>query len=108
MLAWCNTYFQVELTASSYLSLGLILVTDAIPAMGLPPGRHTLGQLVVEVEGANTYIAGKGTPRLISQLATQNRWADFFLSSSPRPKRSLQICEMDYSSHHPLSYCLYI
>ncbi|KAL7979139.1 hypothetical protein Chor_015163, partial [Crotalus horridus] len=37
---------------------GLVLVTDAIPAMGLPPGRHTLGQLVVEVEGAKSYIAG--------------------------------------------------
>ncbi|XP_007423909.2 N-acetylglucosamine-6-phosphate deacetylase [Python bivittatus] len=40
---------------------GLVLVTDAIPAMGLPPGRHTLGQLVVEVEGPNTYIAGTKT-----------------------------------------------
>uniref|UniRef100_A0A8C6XMQ8 N-acetylglucosamine-6-phosphate deacetylase n=1 Tax=Naja naja TaxID=35670 RepID=A0A8C6XMQ8_NAJNA len=43
------------------LKVCLILVTDAIPAMGLPPGRHTLGQLVVEVEGANTYIAGTKT-----------------------------------------------
>uniref|UniRef100_K7FDT5 Amidohydrolase domain containing 2 n=1 Tax=Pelodiscus sinensis TaxID=13735 RepID=K7FDT5_PELSI len=41
---------------------GLVLVTDAIAGMGLAPGRHTLGQQVVEVDGLNTYIAGKRTP----------------------------------------------
>lgn len=40
-------------------SSGLVLVTDAIAGMGLAPGRHTLGQQVVEIDGLNTYIAGK-------------------------------------------------
>nr|XP_060642382.1 N-acetylglucosamine-6-phosphate deacetylase isoform X1 [Anolis sagrei ordinatus] len=49
---------------------GLVLVTDAIMAMGLPPGRHTLGQQVVEVDGLNTYIAG--TKTLSGSIATMD------------------------------------
>uniref|UniRef100_A0A8C5BWL7 N-acetylglucosamine-6-phosphate deacetylase n=1 Tax=Gadus morhua TaxID=8049 RepID=A0A8C5BWL7_GADMO len=37
---------------------GLVLVTDAIMAMGLPPGRHTLGQQVIEIQGLHAYVAG--------------------------------------------------
>uniref|UniRef100_A0A7N9AVJ1 N-acetylglucosamine-6-phosphate deacetylase n=1 Tax=Mastacembelus armatus TaxID=205130 RepID=A0A7N9AVJ1_9TELE len=37
---------------------GLVLVTDAITAMGLPPGRHTLGQQVIEIQGLHAYVAG--------------------------------------------------
>lgn len=37
----------------------MVLVTDAIAGMGLAPGRHTLGQQVVVIDGLNTYIAGK-------------------------------------------------
>ena len=33
---------------------GLVLVMDAIAGMGLAPGRHTLGQQVVEIDGLNT------------------------------------------------------
>lgn len=40
-------------------SSGMVLVTDDIAGMGLAPGRHTLGQQVVEIDGLNTYIAGK-------------------------------------------------
>lgn len=43
-------------------SSGLVLVTDAIAGMGLAPGRHTLGQQVVEIDGLNTYIAGEHRP----------------------------------------------
>lgn len=37
-------------------------MTDAIAGMGLAPGRHTLGQQVVEIDGLNTYIAGRCRP----------------------------------------------
>lgn len=37
---------------------GLVLVTDAITAMGLPPGRHSLGQQVIEIQGLHAYVAG--------------------------------------------------
>lgn len=40
---------------------GLVLVTDAIPALGLGNGRHTLGQQEVEVEGLTAYVAGTKT-----------------------------------------------
>ncbi|XP_046893346.1 N-acetylglucosamine-6-phosphate deacetylase isoform X2 [Hypomesus transpacificus] len=36
---------------------GLVLVTDAITAMGLPPGRHPLGQQVIEIQGLHAYVA---------------------------------------------------
>ncbi|XP_069762087.1 N-acetylglucosamine-6-phosphate deacetylase isoform X2 [Narcine bancroftii] len=37
---------------------GLVLVSDAIMAMGLPSGRHTLGQQEIIIDGANAYVAG--------------------------------------------------
>ncbi|KAJ8377230.1 hypothetical protein AAFF_G00264580 [Aldrovandia affinis] len=40
---------------------GLVLVTDAIMAMGLPAGRHTLGQQVIEIQGLHACLAGTKT-----------------------------------------------
>ncbi|XP_058142584.1 N-acetylglucosamine-6-phosphate deacetylase isoform X1 [Dasypus novemcinctus] len=40
---------------------GLVLVTDATPALGLGNGRHTLGQQEVEVDGLTAYVAGTTT-----------------------------------------------
>ncbi len=44
--------------AAHVVRSGLVLVTDAITAMGLPPGRHTLGQQVIEIQGLRAYVAG--------------------------------------------------
>lgn len=44
--------------ASPLHPLGLVLVTDAVPALGLGNGRHTLGQQEVEVDGLTAYVAG--------------------------------------------------
>ncbi|XP_075941301.1 N-acetylglucosamine-6-phosphate deacetylase [Anarhichas minor] len=49
---------------------GLVLVTDAITAMGLPPGRHTLGQQVIEIQGLHAYVAG--TTTLCGSIATMD------------------------------------
>ncbi|KAK2543783.1 Amdhd2 [Columba livia] len=49
---------------------GMVLVTDAIAGMGLAPGRHTLGQQVVVIDGLNTYIAG--TKTLSGSVATMD------------------------------------
>uniref|UniRef100_A0A3P8Q8Y8 N-acetylglucosamine-6-phosphate deacetylase n=1 Tax=Astatotilapia calliptera TaxID=8154 RepID=A0A3P8Q8Y8_ASTCA len=49
---------------------GLVLVTDAITAMGLPPGRHTLGQQVIEIQGLHAYVAG--TKTLSGSIATMD------------------------------------
>lgn len=40
---------------------GLILVTDAISGLGLPAGRHHIGQLEMEVRGSAAYIYGTET-----------------------------------------------
>ncbi|XP_078414923.1 N-acetylglucosamine-6-phosphate deacetylase isoform X1 [Cetorhinus maximus] len=40
---------------------GLVLVTDAIMAMGLPSGQHTLGQQVIKIDGLHAYVAGTKT-----------------------------------------------
>ncbi|XP_044512985.1 N-acetylglucosamine-6-phosphate deacetylase [Gracilinanus agilis] len=40
---------------------GLVLVTDALPALGLDNGQHTLGQQVVEIKGLKCYVAGTTT-----------------------------------------------
>lgn len=44
---------------SLLLLSGLVLVTDAVTAMGLPPGRHSLGQQVIEIQGLHAYVAGE-------------------------------------------------
>lgn len=51
----CGSVFE----AAMLLPLtGLVLVTDAITAMGLPPGRHSLGQQIIEIQGLHAYVAG--------------------------------------------------
>lgn len=40
---------------------GLVLVTDAIQAMGLAPGRHSLGSMSVDIEGSRAYVEGTRT-----------------------------------------------
>ncbi|KAF7655838.1 hypothetical protein LDENG_00049370 [Lucifuga dentata] len=59
---------------------GLVLVTDAITAMGLPPGRHTLGQQVVEIEGLHAYVAG--TKTLCGSIATMDMCVRHFRQAS--------------------------
>ncbi|KAK6475994.1 N-acetylglucosamine-6-phosphate deacetylase-like [Huso huso] len=59
---------------------GLVLVTDAIPAMGLPPGKHTLGQQVIEIQGLNAYVAG--TKTLCGSIATMDMCVRHFLQAS--------------------------
>lgn len=49
---------------------GLVLVTDAITAMGLGPGRHTLGQQEILIDGLNAYVAGTRT--LAGSIATMD------------------------------------
>ncbi|KAF0033176.1 hypothetical protein F2P81_015466 [Scophthalmus maximus] len=59
---------------------GLVLVTDAIAAMGLPPGRHTLGQQVIEIQGLHAYVAG--TKTLSGSIATMDECVRHFKQAS--------------------------
>lgn len=45
-------------------------MTDAITAMGLPPGRHTLGQQVIEIQGLHAYVAGLSFLAVFKQINT--------------------------------------
>lgn len=47
---------------------GLILVTDAIQAMGLPVGKHNIGSQIMELDGKRAVIAGTNT--LCGSIAT--------------------------------------
>lgn len=51
--------------------IGLILVTDAISALGLEPGHYRLGDQDVEVTHSSAVLAG--TETLCGAIATQDR-----------------------------------
>ncbi|KAK9497142.1 hypothetical protein O3M35_004514 [Rhynocoris fuscipes] len=55
---------------------GVILVTDAISAMGLSEGTHHIGKLKIEINGKSACIAGTRT--LCGSIATMNESVKFF------------------------------
>ncbi|XP_036421990.1 N-acetylglucosamine-6-phosphate deacetylase [Colossoma macropomum] len=59
---------------------GLVLVTDAVTAMGLPAGRHTLGQQEIHIEGLHAYVAG--TTTLSGSIATMDMCVRHFKQAS--------------------------
>ena len=44
-----------------YIFIGLVLVSDAIAALGLPPGKHWLGTVEVEIHHNMATVAGLKT-----------------------------------------------
>ncbi|XP_072453822.1 N-acetylglucosamine-6-phosphate deacetylase isoform X3 [Notamacropus eugenii] len=59
---------------------GLVLVTDAIPALGLGNGRHTLGQQEIEVDGLICCVAG--TKTLCGSVASLDICVRHFLQAT--------------------------
>lgn len=55
---------------------GLVLVTDAISALGLPEGTHHLGELSIQVTHDKAYIAGTST--LCGSIASMDTCVRFF------------------------------
>lgn len=55
---------------------GLILVTDAISAMGLADGRHRIGQMEIEVRQGKAFVAGTNT--LCGSIAPMDECLRFF------------------------------
>ncbi|XP_014675958.1 PREDICTED: putative N-acetylglucosamine-6-phosphate deacetylase [Priapulus caudatus] len=55
---------------------GVVLVTDAMAAMGLPPGRHHLGQQLVDVSATEAVLVGTDT--LAGSIATMQTCVQFF------------------------------
>lgn len=64
------------------ISQGLILVTDAISALGLEEGIHQLGQFNIEVRGGKAYIAG--TETLCGSIADMSECIRFFKKATGR------------------------
>ncbi|XP_033095720.1 N-acetylglucosamine-6-phosphate deacetylase-like [Anneissia japonica] len=59
---------------------GIVLITDAMAAMGLPPGRHYLGSQTVEIVNNSAYIAGTST--LAGSIATMQTCVKHFKQAS--------------------------
>lgn len=59
-----------------YLLLGVILVTDAISAMGLEDGTHHIGKKTININNKSAYIAG--TTTLCGSVATMNESVRYF------------------------------
>ncbi|XP_053680426.1 N-acetylglucosamine-6-phosphate deacetylase [Anopheles nili] len=74
---------------------GLILVTDAISAMGLAEGRHRIGQMEIEIRAGRAYVAGTDT--LCGSIAPMDECIRFFKKASS--------CSIEYAleaaSLHP-------
>ncbi|XP_072453815.1 N-acetylglucosamine-6-phosphate deacetylase isoform X2 [Notamacropus eugenii] len=64
---------------------GLVLVTDAIPALGLGNGRHTLGQQEIEVDGLICCVAG--TKTLCGSVASLDICVRHFLQATASEAR---------------------
>lgn len=58
----------------------MVLVTDAISAMGLEEGTHHIGQMAIEVRQGKAYIAGTDT--LCGSIASMNECIKVFLKAT--------------------------
>jgi len=56
-----NMFFYECETPALIVTAGLVLVTDAIMAMGLPSGEHHLGNQKIHIDGKRATIAGTDT-----------------------------------------------
>lgn len=74
---------------------GLVLVTDAISAMGLEEGTHRIGQLAIEIREGKAFICGTNT--LCGSIATMNKCVQLFQEATG--------CSLEYAleaaSLHP-------
>ncbi|KAG5898305.1 hypothetical protein JTB14_022994 [Gonioctena quinquepunctata] len=59
---------------------GLVLVTDAISALGLGEGKHKIGQLDLEIRNGMAFIAGTNT--LCGSIASMIQCVRFFMDAT--------------------------
>nr|XP_008250215.2 N-acetylglucosamine-6-phosphate deacetylase isoform X1 [Oryctolagus cuniculus] len=71
---------------------GLVLVTDAVPALGLGNGRHTLGQQEVEVDGLTAYVAGEWVTEAPGPSQEGSRPAPASTPGGPHPSSTWPFC----------------
>ena len=56
-----NLRCNILAVLSVFVVIGIVLVTDAISAMGLESGTHHLGQQKIEIKGDRAVVAGTDT-----------------------------------------------
>lgn len=61
---------------------GLVLVTDALSAIGLPDGVHHLGDKQIQVKNAKAYIANTNT--LCGSVTSLDECMRYFISSTSK------------------------
>jgi N-acetylglucosamine-6-phosphate deacetylase len=76
---------------------GLILVTDAISAMGLEEGTHHIGQMAIEIRQKRAYVAG--TTTLCGSITPMDECVRFFKTAT---KCSIEYA-LEAASLHPAS-----
>lgn len=62
---------------------GLVLVTDALSALGLNDGRHRIGQMEVEIKGGMAFLSGTNT--LCGSIASMLECVRFFINATGCP-----------------------
>lgn len=65
-------------------SEGLVLVTDALSAIGLPDGIHYLGDKQIEVKNSKAYIANTNT--LCGSVTSLDECMRYFLNATSKIK----------------------
>lgn len=81
---------------------GLILVTDAISALGLQDGIHYIGQMSIDVQGIKALIAGTDT--LCGSIAPLDECIRIFRQSTGKFE-NCSILKMQLDKHRILSDC---
>lgn len=79
---------------------GLILVTDAISAMGLAEGRHRIGQMEIEVRGGKAYVANTNT--LCGSIAPMDECVKIFKKSTSKTNNNVIRFSRIYRVYSPL------
>lgn len=74
---------------------GLVIVTDAVPAMGLPKGKHTIGPQEVEILDDRAVLAGTNT--LCGSIMSMNECVKYFHKST----NSTNVAALEMASLHP-------
>lgn len=68
---------------------GLVLVTDALSAIGLPDGIHHLGDKEIEVKNSKAYVANTNT--LCGSVTSLDECMRYFIKSTSKFKQFLFI-----------------
>ena len=85
-----HNHHALSFSNTRFIFLGIVLVTDAIAAMGLPPGRHYLGTMEVNIEKNRATLVGTNT--LAGRFLSNFRSSFIFYVASLTVREGSLIC----------------